>query len=328
MWDDFAKKYLGMTYPGHDLPLKERREAEKAWPKSRNTMKREQIAINNFGRIIRPGWCHEITAEHRELFIQSRLPEVGSALSVDAELRTLRLLCNIMKEWKHRSSNENPFAGRGKASVGNRRKRNMKQEKTPQAKHFARPQIVAILNQADAEAAKEPTWEKKRLRVLIYFVAYTGARIKEALHVEWDDIDLDEGIAWLFFKVENALKTEGSEAPFGLPDCLVAVLREWQKERSCTWVFPNSVKKPWTSGAPGYRPFDQLQEIAKRAGVEHANWKMFRHSFDTHGKGHFGLTREQIKNQLRHSTEETQKHYDHDDLQNLHEAVRNIDFRK
>jgi hypothetical protein len=132
----------------------------------------------------------------------------------------------------------------------------------------------------------------------------------------------------LYFKFENDLKTEGSEAPFGMPDVLMDVLREWQQEKTCNWVFPNSRMKPWTAGAPGYRPFDQLKELAGRAGIQHANWKMFRHSFDTHGKGRFGMTREQMKNQLRHTTEETQKHYDQDDLQNLRDAVKDIDFRK
>lgn len=106
------------------------------------------------------------------------------------------------------------------------------------------------------------------------------------------------------------------------------VLREWKQHETCNWVFPNSKKKPWTAGAPGCRPFDQLKALAGRAGVGHANGKMFRHSFDTHGKGRFGMTREQMKNQLRHTTEETQKHYDQDDLENLRDAVKAIDFRK
>jgi hypothetical protein len=58
--------------------------------------------------LIKPYWCHEITAEDRERFIQKRVPEVGSTLTVDAELRSLRLLCNIMEEWKHRPEKDNP----------------------------------------------------------------------------------------------------------------------------------------------------------------------------------------------------------------------------
>jgi hypothetical protein len=38
------------------------------------------------------------------------------------------------------------------------------------------------------------------------------------------------------------------------------------------------------------------------------------------------MTEEQVKAQLRHTTTETQKHYSHNDLQSLREAVRGIDF--
>src|SRR6266542_3892775 len=49
-WEDFTNKYLDTFYPGHDFPVEQRREAEKKWPKSRNTMRRERLAIDNFGR--------------------------------------------------------------------------------------------------------------------------------------------------------------------------------------------------------------------------------------------------------------------------------------
>ena len=65
------------------------------------------------------------------------------------------------------------------------------------------------------------------------------------------------------------------------------------------------------TGAPGYRPFDQLQELGRRAGVEGANWKRFRHSLSTHGKQRFGMTKEQVQAQLRHTTAETQERYAH-----------------
>jgi len=193
-------------------------------------------------------------------------------------------------------------------------------------------EVWKLLTLADKEA---DTWEKRRFRGLAYFVAYTGCRVAEALHLEWKDLDLERGIAWLYFEVENDLETEGSEAPFGLPDALVAVLRAWEAERSnapaecsCSWVFPNSKGKPWKCGAPGYRPFDQIQALGKRAGVDEANFEKFRHSLATLGKGHFGMTEEQVKAQLRHTTTQTQRHYSHDDLASLRGAVRGIDFGK
>ena len=128
-WADFRAKYLATIYPGHDLPVPERKLAAQEWIKSPKTMKRERLAMGNFERIVKPYWCHEITDENRQSFIHQRLKEVGAAISVDAELRSLRLFCNIMEDWKHRPEHSNPFAGRGKSTVGERRKRHKDREK-------------------------------------------------------------------------------------------------------------------------------------------------------------------------------------------------------
>jgi integrase len=326
-WDDFKKKYLDTFYPGHDRDAALRKEQARGWSKSPKTMKREKLALDSFTRIVKPYWCHEITAENRERFIQKRLGEVGSALSVDAELRTLRLVCNVMAEWKHRPEGSNPFAGRGKATTGARRRRHKGASPGEKATYYTVEQIRALLTRANQELAEDPgNWNKKRLRALVYFVAYTGCRINEAVYLEWHEIDWDRGVAWLHFKVENDLKTEGSQAPFGLPDRLLTVLREWEQDRTCTWVFPNSSGKPWVTAGPGYKHLDQLKALAKRAGLEHATWKMFRHSLSTHGKGRFGMTKEQVRAQLRHTTDETQEQYTHDDLANLRDAVKGVDF--
>jgi integrase len=325
-WDDFAKKYLNTFYPGHDLKPKERKEAMVKWGKSLASMKSERLALGNFGRLIQPGWLHEVTTAEREKFVTDRLAEVPSPASVDADLRVLRAVFNVAGEWKHRPENSNPFAGRGKATVGSRRKRQKERGQEEKAKHYTFEEVKAILARATKEAAEDPTFAKKRLRALVYFVAYTGCRINEAVHLEWQDVDWDQGVAWLFFKVENDLKTEGSQAPFGLPDKLSTVLRAWEADRKCSWVFPNSDLRPWKTGGPGYRPFDQLKELAGRAGVKDANWKRFRHSLSTHGKGRFGMTTEQVRAQLRHTTDETQKHYTHDNIVTLRRAVQGVDF--
>jgi hypothetical protein len=144
-WDDFTKKYFDTFYPGHDLDAAGRKEKEQEWGKSVKTMKREKISTESFKRLLNPDWCHQITAEDRENFIQKRLAEVGSALSVDADLRTLRLLCNVMEEWKDRPENSNPFSGRGKATTGARRRRAKDKGKEEMAKHYSFEQVKAIL---------------------------------------------------------------------------------------------------------------------------------------------------------------------------------------
>lgn len=329
-WAAFRTKYLDTFFPGHELPTAGRKEKEKTWAKSYGTLKKERNAMDSFERLAKPGFCHEISTEDRERFVQKRLDEVGSGLTVDGELRVLRHLCNVQEDWHHRSENTNPFAGKGKATVGDKRKRAKEQSQgDKKERHYSVEEIQKMLQLATKEALAEPTFERKRFRALVFFMAYTGCRINEAVHLEWQDIDFENGIAWLFFKVEADLKTEGSQAPFGLPERLLTVLREWrddEKRVNCSWVFANSRKKPWKGGAPGYRPFDQMQELGKRAGVEGANFKRFRHSMSTHGKQRFGMTAEQVQAQLRHTTTETQRHYTHDDIANLREAVGKVDF--
>jgi integrase len=330
-WSDFKLRYLDTFYPGHDKPIEERKQLQAKWSKSYSTLRSERLAMENFTRLTKPVWCHDMTSATRESFVRDRLAEVPSPASVDADLRVLRSLFNIMEEWKYRAEGTNPFSGRGKATVGVRRKRvkERMQEVGGKQLHYTFEEVKAILAQATKEATEadnKTRWAKKRLRALVYFVAYTGCRINEAVHLEWKDINFSKGVAWLFFKVDNDLKTEGSQAPFGLPPRLIEVLGDWEKDKTCPWVFPNNQKKPWKTGAHGYRPFDQIKELGTRAGVSGANWKRFRHALSTHGKQRFKMTAEQVRAQLRHTTQDTQKHYTHDDLANLRDAVENIDF--
>jgi integrase len=267
-WKDVIKEYLDKTYAGHDLPTKERKSKEKDWKKSSGTFKRENLAIRCFERLCKPDWCHELTSKDRDRFVTGRLDEVGSPATVDAELRALHALVEVMEEWVYRTKGENPFAGKAKVE-GRRRRKEQAQDKAE--KHYGFEEVKTLLTLATKEAQDSSTVEKKRLRVLVYFVAYTGCRINEAIHLEWQDIDFEKGIAWLYFKVENDLKTEGSQAPFSLPERLLAALREWKDDNDridCSWVFANSRKKPWKGGVPGYRPFDQMQALGKRAGIE------------------------------------------------------------
>jgi len=342
-WADFRKKYLDLTYPGHDKDGRERKEASAKWAKSLSTMLRERATMDAFERAVlgKKGegaaaalnpWLHDLQPTCRDAFVNGRLAEAGSAATVESDLGALRYLFGVMEEWKHRAKDSNPFAGRGKSTVGERRKRKAEDDAGGGKKddgYYTPEEVRKLLAQADEEAQEKPDdWNRKRLRALVYFEAYTGCRIREAIYLAWDrDVDLELGIAKLRHKEANQLKTTSSSAaPVGLPDVLVAVLREWRKEKTCAWVFPNSSGKPWATSGPGYKHLDQLEALAGRAGVAKATWKMFRHAFSTHGKQRFGLSAEQVRAQLRHTTTDTQKHYDHDDLANLRDAVKGIDF--
>jgi hypothetical protein len=138
----------------------------------------------DFARIVKPGWCHEVAGDARDRYLKDRLDEVPSAESVNADLRMLRLFFNVLEEWMHRHEGTNPFLGRGRASVGVRRKRAKERGRTTKDKHFTRRQIVEMLNQSDREVSDKPDdFGRRRLQALIYFAAYTGApRGRDLLH--------------------------------------------------------------------------------------------------------------------------------------------------
>jgi integrase len=72
--------------------------------------------------------------------------------------------------------------------------------------------------------------------------------------------------------------------------------------------------------------FDQMQALGKRACVEGANFKRFRHDLSTHGKERFGMSREQVQAQWRHKTADTQEFYTHNDLANLRDAMKAVEI--
>ena len=331
-WDDFKKKYLDSTYPGHDLPARQRKQEERNWSNSLAMFREERRVLDFFAQLVEPEWCQDITTEQREDYIQKRLADVGSAQTVNKDLRILRHLFNVLEEWRHRFKETNPFSGNGRATVGGRRKKAKELERREKGgnlpEFYTLPQIRALLAQSDKEVVEEPAnWQRHRLRALVYFEAHTGARLEEVLFLEWEEIDFAEGVAWLNAKIDNQLKTQGSEAPVGLSDGLIPVLSDWKERATCNWVFPNTTNQmPWTGGGPGYKSLDQLKAMAKRAGVEHATWQMFRHTLTTLGKSLFGLTEAQVKAALRHTTTDTQRTYTHNDLAGLRQTANTIKF--
>jgi hypothetical protein len=212
--DAFPKKYLKTKYPGHDLPAAERQEAQKGRAKSWASCRSERLALDNFGRLVmneegrENTLLHAITTEDRDNFVSRRMEEVPSAASVDTDLRVLRSVFNVAEEWSHVAEGRNPFAGKGKSIVGARptrqRGRDLEAAGGKKDKHSTFDEVKAVLALATREAAdagEDDRWTKRRLRALVYFMAYTGCRFSEAVHLEWKDIDWDNGVATLFFKI-------------------------------------------------------------------------------------------------------------------------------
>jgi integrase len=96
---------------------------------------------------------------------------------------------------------------------------------------------------------------------------------------------------------------------------------------SVPWMFPGSTRvNAWTQGAAGTRPLDQLQAIAKKAGIEGVTFQSLRRSWATAAEG-LGLPQGMITRQCRHASEETTRRwYQQRDLDSLHDAVDGFDF--
>lgn len=231
------------------------------------------------------------------------------------------------------------------------RKRWVRKAPSQRKRHHSRETIARILDLARTEAATGlgwARWRRHRLYVLMATVAYTGLRRNEALRLRREDIDLPGRLIWVRARRGNALKTEASAAPVPIAEPLASILAEWfpclelpttrgnirgprpranpDGTMDSGWVFPNAYRTgPWVGGSHFHRPVEELTKLGKRAGVEGLTFLSLRHSWATAAEG-LGLSEEQIKRVLRHTSVRTQVHYRHADEQNLRETIRGFGF--
>lgn len=191
----------------------------------------------------------------------------------------------------------------------------------------ARPiaSIGRVLDLVDQEAAGGD-WAAERLRALIYLYAFTGVRKGEALYLQVSDIDLVDRRLLITPKDGWRPKTLASAAPLPIVAPLVQVLAHWLPLTGSVWVFPGMRRVgPWTSGAPGTKPLDQIKAAGERAGVPGLTILGFRKTIGTYGKA-WGFSQLELKALLRHNNPETQEWYDEERVESLRPAVDKIRF--
>ena len=153
----------------------------------------------------------------------------------------------------------------------------------PIERHITTADVARILRRADAEASAGD-WPSRRLRVLVYLAAFTGARASEILALRVEDLDLTDGSATIRPNHRRPLKTRSSRRTIPLPGPLRAALAEWlgRADRPSPWLLPHGgLDGPWTSGGPGYKALDQVKALGRRAGVDRVTLLAFRHTFAT-----------------------------------------------
>ena len=173
---------------------------------------------------------------------------------------------------------------------------------------------VPVINGLERERLPED-WEVEaitsdecEIQPLIRFLAWTGCRVGEALHLEWNDVD--ENFSWHIKKKPNCPTKDGIgwSPKWGKPRSVylfpVAVTVLDSQEQISRWVFPkadgsrrDSLKRSWAS-------------LKARHGIQDLQLKDLRTWFNHHLKNKYGFTTKEASAYLGHSPRVNEDHYD------------------
>ncbi|MCW5693077.1 MAG: tyrosine-type recombinase/integrase [Pseudolabrys sp.] len=162
-------------------------------------------------------------------------------------------------------------------------------EARPTAKHARKPENR--LRHIDPHAAGA-------IRLLLF----TGARLREILHLRWDEVDFSRGVLWL-------ADSKTGRKPIVLNAPALAVLSSLQKLRIGHYVIAGAF-----AGRDDEKPRTDLKKpwalVSERAGLSGVRIHDLRHSFASVGAGeHLGLP--VIGKLLGHRNPETTQRYAH-----------------
>lgn len=197
----------------------------------------------------------------------------------------------------------------------------------PIRRHRSAAEIGRVLLAADAEALGGP-WEARRLRAVVYALAFTGARAREVLGLHRDDVDLAAGLLRIRPNDRRPLKTRSSRRELPIAAPLLPVLAGWlgRSDRPSEWAFPHGdLTGPWLSGTVASRALGRVRGLGDRAGVPGLTLLSFRHSFATAAEG-WGLGELAVRRLLGHGRPQTQETYRHPDPEQLRPAVGRVRF--
>lgn len=184
--------------------------------------------------------------------------------------------------------------------------------------------VARVLGHLERSAAD---WEGKRLHALFAVYAYTGMRLREALHLRMEDVRLGDRIIDVRHRAENRLKAESAEGPVPIPEELAEVLAGWLPLAGPGWLFPGRKGRgPWTGGAYGSRPTEAIRKAGEALGIPVLTPFALRGTFATHAREEWGLNARQLMRILRHTTEATQEAYLHRDTTRMVASVAAVSY--
>lgn len=141
----------------------------------------------------------------------------------------------------------------------------------------------------------------KRVRVrsftAVAFAGWLGPRVSEVFGLQWQDLDLLDGVVTFRRGVVQGritpLKTEASRTDLTIPSTVLHLLRQWREasifKADTDWVFAS----PFNKGAFPYWPSQLMKThivaVARKAGLPHIGWHSFSHTVS--GCGQSGWAR-------------------------------------
>lgn len=279
-----------------------------------------------------PGGPHELDVDALVRLREDLLAGVGvsrplAPAGVNSVLRSLRAMIGV---WEDAG-----LAARNPFRAGGRGRRGRLMCRVPRrldgARHHSIEEMQRLFQRADAEFAEAASIQERfrrgRRRALLYVLAYAGLRKSEALWLRWSHVDHARGVLWVL-EEDRVCKTAGSAGPVPLAARLADALEAWRPLAGGRYVLPQmrDRDRPWTQGKAPYRPTDDLQALGRRAGVHRLTMQSLRRTWATHAESAWGLSYEQQRRVLRHTTVATGDWYREADLPNLRRLAERIDY--
>lgn len=138
---------------------------------------------------------------------------------------------------------------------------------------------------------------------------YTGARLGEIVHLEWNDIDFDMNTVTLYTRKRRRGNYEARKLSLA-PALKKILLRRWEERKSDTLAFPTKNGNPHPRS--GWFLVGLFTRVCTRAGIPKFTAHGIRHHVATRLKDSHKATSYQIQSFLGHMNHATTERYLHE----------------
>ena len=241
----------------------------------------------------------------------SRLQTMGSSTQTEANRRReiIRKMFNIAQGWYPNAITRNPAVGQSITPY----------EERERERYLTKPEIARLIQALYAvEAADRRNYGTSV--DAIRMILFTGARPGEVFQMQWNQVDLDEGV---WSKPASATKQKRRHRVPLVQDAITLLKRIRSQDTDSEYVFPsrNSRVRPIGEVRKTWNKVIDTAEIENDIGTRIYD---LRHTFATHlvasGQSLFSVGK-----LLGHSTTKVTERYAHADLDGLRAALGSMD---